>query len=237
VEQITDRIAAVAREQAADHVIVPAVLGLNEHARTYKSLAVHLSAACGATLGEALGTAPSLPGWRLDRALLAALDEAGVHVIAGRVIRHDARAGRVHGVSVTRDDETFTITPRIIVLAAGKFTGGGIAATSRFTDAVFGTDVEISRFGRTFRNADAALALTDPVRTEPQPVLGLGVATDVDSRLMSAAGDVVFDNVLVAGSIRAGVETASLGLGAAATDGWTIGARAAETAPGERAWA
>lgn len=236
-ERVADIIARATREQAADHVIVPAVLGLNEHARTYTALASHVSAACAATLGEALGAAPSLPGWRLDRALLGALEDAGVQVIAGRVARHNARDGRVHDVTVTRDDATITIAPRMIVLATGKFTGGGIVAASRFAEAVFGTDIAIARFGRSFRDADAALALTDPVRTEPQPVLGLGVATDVDSRLMSAAGDVVFDNVLVAGSVRAGVETASLGLGTAAMDGWTIGAQAVESASGGRAWA
>ena len=35
----------------------------------------------GLPLGEALGVAPSIPGWRLDRALRRALEAAGVRIV------------------------------------------------------------------------------------------------------------------------------------------------------------
>jgi anaerobic glycerol-3-phosphate dehydrogenase len=118
------------------------------------------------------------------------------------------------------------------VLATGKYIGGGIAADPRFTETVFGVDVAIERFGRVFRDATAVLALTDPARHEPQPLLALGVATDAQSRPVTASGDVAFDNVFVAGSVRAGIETATPGLAVATHDGWAAGERAARHAAG-----
>ena len=82
--------------------------------------------------------------------------------------------------------------------------------------------------GRTFDDPGAALVLTDPVRTEPQPVLTLGVVADDDRRPLRASGDVCFHNVFAAGAVCAGNTTASLGLGTAAADGWRAGERAAK---------
>ena len=72
--------------------------------------------------------------------------------------------------------------------------------------------------------------LTDPVRTEPQAVLATGVRTDDDGRPLTAAGDVHAVNVFTAGSVRAGTETAALGLAQAARDGHDAGERAARHA-------
>jgi anaerobic glycerol-3-phosphate dehydrogenase len=123
-----------------------------------------------------------------------------------------------------------TIAARAFVLATGKFIGGGITAEQRFEEGALGCDVALERFGRTFDDPGAALVLTDPVRTEPQPVLTLGIVNDDDGRPLRPAGDVCYTNVFAAGAVRAGVATATLGLGAAATDGWRTGERAAKVA-------
>jgi anaerobic glycerol-3-phosphate dehydrogenase len=235
IERAPERLASLIVEAARGHdaaqIILPAVLGLAAHAATFTALSDAVAAATGAAVGEALGVAPSLPGWRLDRAMLHALEHAAVPVIGGRVAAHGARDRALHFVTVTGQAGPVTITPAVAVLASGRFIGGGITADTAFAETVFGTDIGLHRFGRTFTHARAVLALTDPVRLEPQPILHLGVATDEASRLISLTGDVVFSNVLAAGSVCATADDVP-GLGRTAADGWSVGARAAALAAG-----
>jgi glycerol-3-phosphate dehydrogenase subunit B len=218
-----EAIARAVRAHGASRAIVPAVLGLDDHGSVLDAV----TRAAGVPVGEALGHAPSLPGWRLDRALLRVLEAAGIELVAGRVIAQTSGDNAVTAVTVERDAGQSIIRADGFVLATGKFIGGGIRAESAFADTAFACDVGIERFTRTIDDAHAALLLTDPVRTEPQPLLGMGVRATETGLPLLASGDVAFNNVFVAGSLRAGTETAVLGLGAAAHDGWNAGSRAA----------
>ena len=219
-------IGTAARALDADRVIVPAVLGIAEHRRTLH--AVHESS--GLTVGEALGVAPSVPGWRLDLAMLRAVADAGVSVARGRVVRADSRDGIVRGLTVQNATGISSVHAHCFVLASGKYIAGGITAAAEFEERTLGCDVALERFARTIDDPGAALMLTDPIRTEPQPVLGAGVRIDTDGRPLTASNDVYLSNVFVAGSVRAGVETAELGLGRAMHQGWAAGERAAALA-------
>jgi glycerol-3-phosphate dehydrogenase subunit B len=227
-DRLGSAIRTAVREMDAGRVIVPAVLGIAEHERTLH--AVRESA--GLVVGEALGSAPSVPGWRLDQALLRAVADAGVSVTPGRVVRADSRDGVVRRVNVQNPTGVMDVHARSFVLATGKYIAGGITATVEFEERTLGCDVALERFARTIDDPGAALMLTDPVRTEPQPVLAAGVRIDIDGRPLTASNDVYLSNVFVAGSVRAGVETAELGLGRAMHQGWSAGERAAALASG-----
>jgi glycerol-3-phosphate dehydrogenase subunit B len=219
-------LAHAVRERGAARVIVPAVLGLERHAEVHEAV----TAAAGVTVGEALGAAPSLPGWRLDRALLRALDRAGIEVVTGLVTEHAAREGVIELVTVADASAAVAIQSSTVVLATGKYLGGGISAHARFVDSALQMPVEAERGGRSYPDPADSLALTDAVWLGPQPMLTVGVRSDDEGRPVTKAGDVIFRNVVVAGSVRAGTETASLGLGNAARDGWEAGRRAARMA-------
>jgi glycerol-3-phosphate dehydrogenase subunit B len=224
--RLAEPLDAAARAHGAARVILPAVLGLEAHVDVLA--AVETGAAVA--VGEALGATPSLPGWRLDVALRAALARARVTALAARVTGRHAHAQRIDAVSVSGDDGARTLHASSVVLATGKFIGGGVAAASRFVETALGCDVALHRFDRRFEDASASLLLTAELRAETQPLLEIGVRTDDESRPVSDGGDVVFGNVFVAGSVRAGASAALLGLGHAATDGWNAGARAAALA-------
>jgi glycerol-3-phosphate dehydrogenase subunit B len=219
-------LARAIRERGAARVIVPAVLGIDAHAEVHAAV----STATGVTVGEALGVPPSLPGWRVDRALLRALAGAGVTVVAGMVTEHVAREKRVQLVTVADQGGATAIRAAGVVLATGKFLGGGVSAHARFIDTALGTELHIERAGQSWTDAADSLALTDAVRAGSQPLLTVGVRANEAGQPVTPAGDVIFRNVVVAGSVRAGTEAASLGLGNAASDGWEAGARAARIA-------
>ena len=219
-------LAEAARTHGADRAIVPAVLGLDDHARVLRDV----EAGAGVEVGEALGDVPSVPGHRLDRALTRALAAAGVREVRGNVIGGTFESGSLTRVVMDRPEGRLSIGARAFVLATGKFLGGGISARDEYAEDALGLDVSIERFASTIDDPAASLMLTDPVRTEPQAVLATGVRTDDDGRPLTAAGDVHAVNVFTAGSVRAGTETAALGLAQAARDGHDAGERAARHA-------
>jgi glycerol-3-phosphate dehydrogenase subunit B len=191
-----------------------------------------LERATSLSIGEALGARPSLPGWRIDVALRNTLAAASIPLHGARVVAHDREGNRVASVTLSGDVGSQTVRASCCVLATGKFVGGGIRAEPAFTDSALGCDVALHRFDRVFRDASESLLLTAELRTDAQPLLGVGIHTDADARPLDVTGGVIFENVFVAGSVRADVDTASLGLGDAAADGWSAGERAAAFARG-----
>jgi glycerol-3-phosphate dehydrogenase subunit B len=218
-------LARAAGTHSATRVIVPPVLGLERSEPTLSAV----RDAAGVEIGEALGVAPSIPGWRLDRALLRTLDGAGVTVVRGSAAVRETDGQRIRSVTVSGDGGDVIIRAAAFVLATGKFIGGGITAESAYAESVFGCDVAVERFGSPIADPGAALVLTDPARLEPQPLLAIGVRTDTTHAPLLAGGGVAFDNVVVAGTVRYGIET-SAGLGSTADDGWNAGERAAALA-------
>jgi glycerol-3-phosphate dehydrogenase subunit B len=230
-------LATALRQSPVTAVLLPPVLGWHGI-----SVATALSEAVGVPVGEALAAPPSLPGWRLDAALLAMLDRAGVTRFEGRATAA-ATAGAGNGGGMLTAAQVIGPAPVLLsagafVLATGKFTGGGLAAGPPLREAALGLPVLIPGRGAVAVPALAAvadpLAATAPERGALQPLLAASVATDEQGRPLGRDRP-VFDNVFLAGSIRAQVDAASIGLGTAASDGWEAGLRAA--AAGGRAGA
>jgi anaerobic glycerol-3-phosphate dehydrogenase len=220
LEREPARIAAPLRQALDRHgaarAILPAVLGLHEHARVAAELAE-----AGITAAEAPGGSPSIPGWRLDGALTRALLAAGVALLTGsaraaptapagpRIFRVEGRdAGAVHA--------------RAVVLATGGFIGAGLQARPVLEEAATGLPVYATVAGRPLQSAADALLLTAPDFRQPQPLLEVGV----EAAAAAAAG------IHVAGAVRAGVAAHEPGLGHAAADGWNAGLAAATAAAG-----
>ena len=229
---LAEALARAVRETGATRVILPAVLGL-ERADAVRAA---LTDAAGVPVGEALGVPPSLPGWRLDRALDAVLVAAKVEVVRGRVVGRETAGRRVgavvaHALDGDPAEPLLRLEAGHFVLATGKFLAGGIRADDRFEEPALGCPVRVEHLGQTFEAPDR-LALTHPDRRDDQPLLRVGVHTDDRARPVDRRGDVVYENVTVAGSVRAGHDPATLGLGFAAADGWRAGELAVDTAPG-----
>jgi len=214
----------LARVGSGVRAILPAVLGLAPGTRA------RIAAAAGVEVGEALGVPPSVPGWRLDRALRSALDRAGVTVVEGRVSGRAVRGDRIESVAVvTGPDLTHRYAAESFVLATGRYLGGGITASplsdrvevahgqalreAELAEPALGCDVWVNHLGERFTKVEP-VTLTDPVRNEPQALLRAGVHVDSRGRPVSRLDRVRYANVVARGSVIA--ET-SHGLGFAAT--------------------
>jgi glycerol-3-phosphate dehydrogenase subunit B len=208
---------AVARAlESGGQFIFPAVLGLESAAAVIS----HLKTA-GIDAQEALAASPSVPGWRLLKAMDRALAAANVTIITGTAAAGGNAGGRVHDIRVAGD----VVTAKSFVLATGKYTAGGIATTGEFRESVFDFPIWLEHLGDVFQAPDP-LPLTDPARTEEQPLLSAGVHTDDEMHPIDRTGQPLFSNVFVAGTIRAGWSAALSGLGNCAQDGWSAGVNA-----------
>jgi glycerol-3-phosphate dehydrogenase subunit B len=177
------------------------------------------------TVGEALGSAPSIPGWRLQHVLDRMLKRAGVQVLRGTVATPENAVRRLKTVRVREGNTEQRLEAETFVLATGKFVGGGIVADGRLREAALDCPIWIEHAGETFELAEP-LTLTNADRREDQPLLSAGVAVDSEGRAIDRNSDVVFDNVWTAGAVRRGHDAGSMGLGHAATEGWAAGERA-----------
>jgi glycerol-3-phosphate dehydrogenase subunit B len=204
---------------SASFALLPAVLGIEQHAATRAAIAERI----GIPVFEMLGAPPSIPGWRLDIAFMRALRTAGVQVVTGIVHgcdAHDRIAQRIH---VSVNGAPRTLNADRFVLASGKFLGGGVATVSisareqALVETSLGLPVWIEHLDKVFENAES-LTLTSRVRTYDQPLLRAGVHTNELAQPVDARDRVVYRNVVVAGSLHASSD-AQHGLGHAAQDG------------------
>ena len=206
------------KSSGARRAILPAVIG-TKHDSSARQV---ITSAIDAELGEALATQPSLPGWRLHNALRMCLIAAGVAIFDSKGLASGRSNGHIDQLELMNGD---VVAGRVFVLATGKYAAGGIEAETEFREPALACPVWLEHLGENFERVDALL-LTNAERTDEQPLLSAGVHADDEQRPVSPTGDVFYDNVFVAGTVRAGWSVATHSMGDAATDGWAAGVRA-----------
>jgi glycerol-3-phosphate dehydrogenase subunit B len=200
--------------------LVAPVLGLDPAARVHERVV----AAAGVPVAEVLADPPSVPGLRLDEALMARLAGADVEVLTGGV-GPGGGPGRTVRIGETQ------VEARSWVLATGRFIGGGVERRGGLVEPLLGLPVLASEAGA----AGLALAgrppslLTLRKRTLAQPLLAAGVAVDAACRPLDEAGRPVDERLFAAGAVIGGHEHAAdgTGLGVAVLSGWIAGRGAA----------
>jgi glycerol-3-phosphate dehydrogenase subunit B len=219
-EALGTALADVLAGEPADLVLLPAVLGLDAP----DAVATRVSeAAGGVPIAELLTSPPSATGWRLQGACdrIAAL--AGVRLVAAtaRTVRIEGRTA----LAVDLDGGAEPLPCDALLLATGKYLGGGVIADPRPREPLldlplFSQGVPVSRL--------ALRDLVERAHFRDQPFASLGVRTDAAGAPLDEHGLPVLDNLTACGDLLAGMDPtlSGGGLGVAA---WTA-ARAAHTA-------
>jgi len=174
--------------------------------------------ALGLPVFEALGAPPSVPGLRLQRALSEALEKAGVRVLQG--IAEGAGEGQVQ---IVRGVECQPVRAGAVVLASGRFLGGGIRCETdgRLRETVL--DLPVRAAGR---STLAALPNEDLfAQRAGGRHAGLMAGVEADSDLRSGSA-------FLCGAVLGGFDPAreAGGLGVCAVTGLVAGERAARQA-------
>ena len=210
---LAESLARAAAQARATHLLVP-TLGIDDPV----AMRAELERVVQKPVFELLGVPPSVPGLRLQTALERALTKAGV-----RTVRGVAERGAGTDVQIVRGVECEPVRAGAVVLASGRFLGGGIRceADGRLRETVF--DLPATAAGRNVLTALPNEHLFAERAAGPHPGLAAGVTADAELR---AGG------VFVCGAVLGGFDPARQqgGLGVCAVTGLVAGRRAARSA-------
>jgi glycerol-3-phosphate dehydrogenase subunit B len=173
---------------------LPAVLGL------YRSEAVFadLQRRLGVPVFEIPTMPPSVAGLRIKETLLRVLAEAGVRVFAEQKV-HRVRFQKKTGFRLTVGGgaDSHTVDSRAVILAAGRFLGGGLhAERKRIREPLFDLPVHQTPDRATWHR-DTFL---DPMG---HPINRAGIQVDENFRPLNRRGKPAYPNLFAAGAILA----------------------------------
>lgn len=167
---------------------------------------------------EILATGPSVPGLRLQRAIDSSVRENGVGVLETEV-RWSGSDGLVTA-------EGSAVRPASVVLATGKFIGGGITRDKVFRERVF--DLPVYSAGRRLTDQYIGHVLGERMSAY-HPAFRAGIRVDSNLRAKDAPADLAKLNLFAAGSVLSGFDPAAdkTGLGLGIFTGYLAGENAA----------
>jgi glycerol-3-phosphate dehydrogenase subunit B len=219
-------VAAVAGLGAEGRVLLfPPVLGLDTSAQ----LIAALEGASGSRVGEALAYPPhAVTGYRLQRALDAAVRRAGAERAIGRV-RSLSAVEPERLALVLGDAPARRLDADAVVLATGRFVGGGLEAGP---DAVREPLLALPLYDGDGRRVDGIPAYRSARKGygNEQPLFSAGVRTDRRLRPLGTTGRPQHARLFAAGDLLGGFDPARerTGLGVALLSGIFAGRAAAE---------
>jgi glycerol-3-phosphate dehydrogenase subunit B len=188
----------------AARVGFPAVLGMEKHAEVWREMQDRL----GLPVFEIPTLPPSVPGMRLHDALKRALSRSGVRIFLDMTVAHGLTDGaRAIGVVVPGAARDATHRADRIILATGGLYGGGISSNrhGEMREAIFDLPLAIPA-GLSNRSPSAAPAWFDDrfLPEQGHPVHLIGVRTNAHLQPVNQAGEVLLENVRIAGRLLAG---------------------------------
>jgi glycerol-3-phosphate dehydrogenase subunit B len=214
------------RLDGADRVGFPAVLGVRDATTAW----MELRDALGVGVFEIPTLPPSIPGMRLFEKLKARLHAAGGRIILNNTVQGVRASGTtVTELEVDNGTRTVTLPTKSVVLATGGVAAGGIAMNSSW-------EVIEPALGLPVAGVPPSTeARFDPDFFADHPIGAAGVATDGSLRPLDAAGEVIYENVFVAGATLSGGRPwrEGSGNGISLATGW---AAAANVIEGVRSW-
>jgi glycerol-3-phosphate dehydrogenase subunit B len=196
ISEIRTALAAAVRPvlKNAELVGMPAILGLQGSDVVADDLARQI----GVPVFEIPTLPPSVPGIRLKETMERELRQGGNTLVAGRRALAVASGNRrCEGVVVERGTSRETLEARGIVLATGRFLGGGLAGGRRsIRETLLDLPVHQPGSRQGWHRAD----FFDP---RGHPVNRAGLEVDDLFRPLGSNGSCAFENLFAAGSVLA----------------------------------
>ncbi len=177
--------------EPGETVGLPGVLGLADGG-AFADIAAQL----GQPVFEIPTIPPSVPGMRINDALTRIAKRERVKIVLGSpVLCANTDGSRITSLTVGTTGRPTSYAGEHFVFAPGGFESGGIEMDSHMK-------VSEPTLGLPLWVPDGDLVLAD--HTAEQPIFSVGVRFDHEMRVLDGEGDVVHDNLHVAGGILAG---------------------------------
>ncbi len=202
---------------SATRVALPPIMGVEQSAQAMTAV----QSACGCPCFELVSGPPSLLGLRLQHTLQRVLPPQ-VRVLHGEAIGVVARDGCIQHVRAVDQDCEHVLAPRYVVLATGKFIGGGIGYAQRLHERL----LDLPLWLEDQPLADSPLReLSHAAFAAMQPFMRVGLRVDAAWRPLRHDGHAAYENLYAAGAILQdqGQNECWGTLGAALIGGYMVG--------------
>ncbi|MCE5334583.1 MAG: glycerol-3-phosphate dehydrogenase subunit GlpB [Desulfobacteraceae bacterium] len=173
---------------------VPAILGIRSTAAIIAALEERL----GVHVFEIPTMPPAITGFRMREAFEKSLTELGAEILRGRLAL-SARIddGKCTGIVTGRNEWRETFEPEGVILATGRFLGGGLTAgRTEIRENLFGLPVAQPKDRESWHRENF-------LDERGHPANEAGIEIDSDFRPLGPDGRAAFENVFAAGSILA----------------------------------
>jgi glycerol-3-phosphate dehydrogenase subunit B len=245
IEADPDRFAQSIRRAlppGVDRLLLPPLLGVGDPRPLLGMLENVLQLPCAEL--PATSTAP-LPGLRLQHLLEARLEEQGVALWHGEAFAPDGTPGSLQVrvptpqiLDASRFDEgraavqhdappSWRASAGAVILATGRYVGGGIHRAGRLRETVF--DLPVAVGGE--RDTGSWIgSITTQAHAGDQPAFAAGIRVDRDLQPLDEAGARRAEDLYACGSVLAGNDPARDGAGPGLSwcTGWLAGVAAAK---------
>jgi len=180
--------------QSAELIGMPAILGLQQP----EEVTADLEQKLGASIFEIPTMPPSVPGLRLKEAIEKEAMRAGAVILHGmRATAVKSKGRRCVGVSIEAGRSRMEVEAGALILATGRFLGGGLAASrSGIRETLLDLPVHQPKQREDWHRA----SFLDP---DGHPINRAGLEIDGSFRPLGRNGRIAYENLYAAGSLLA----------------------------------
>jgi len=178
------------------HLLLPPVMGLENTAAILEAV----RRITGLNAAETLATPMSVPGWRLQQAMEKFFHERHFERVDGEVVGFDSESRKIKALYVHQGEERLKLRAKAVVLASGKYLGGGVEHWRHWREAIFNLPLF---FGDKSLLHQSLPQVTRRHYSEPQPFLSAGIRINPFGQPLDADADLGYDNLFAAGGVLA----------------------------------
>ena len=196
MENLISRIVKKAEKKGLDAIIIPAILGFENHdkVRNYiKKIDSKIE------LYESISMTPSVQGIRLQKKIYNYLEKSDITFIKDKIINYEVKDNKIEKL-ITKKGETIEVSG--VILATGKFIGGGIQQDGNlFTETIFNLPLFVN---------NKKISDTQPNNLlkkdffDKQPIFSLGISVNKDFQPLDLDDSIIYKNLVAAGNILNG---------------------------------
>lgn len=207
-EKLLDILTRVVSDNEPSLLLFPPVLGLDG----FVGIVERLSKELKTPVVETLGYYESVPGIRLQRAIERLLDRRGVRVIRGEVAGFSSKNSIIESLLIKYDKGEVRLDTGEVVLASGKWIGGGIRHLNAMPikERVF--DLPLSVDGERVDDTPP-WGLFSHSYQDRHGAMRVGVRVNSILQPIGYRGEVLYDNLRAAGSVLTGYDPHADGCG------------------------
>ncbi len=200
------------------HVALPPVIGIQKT----DLLLSRLREVSGIAWFETLGLPPSVPGLRLQNQIDRLLARFPGEVINGEVVGAVKKGKKVVSIQIQNNEKKEESAVDRLLLATGRYIGGGVVKEKSFREPIL--DLPLFSEGTQVSEIFVGKLLKDHF-LDPHPLFSVGTRTNPFLQPVGERGEVLYENVWVAGSLIGGYNPATdhCGMGVAIGTGTLAG--------------